>query len=335
MPQNRLMGLVPLLLVATASRAAPAPSAPPATPPAPVAATAPPSIASWLAASAPKSADPAAQMGPAAPVAGPGPLHRPRRQRRLHTGVSALNAANAAALAGPRSNAFVNANLIYDYELGRLYRIDASPRFLTTVVLRRGEHLVSKAAGDTVRWVLGETVQGSGDTAQTLVLIKPARGGLRTNLVLTTDERSYFLEAVSHDDPVYTSQLSWSYPAEEVRETAAARAAMEKPPMVQAAVAVEALHFGYRIDHPGQRKPPPWTPERVFDDGVKTYIALPAASPAAPPLFIVGDGGRAELVNYRLRDGYYVVDRLFDMAELRLGEAPQSIVRITREGRAP
>jgi type IV secretion system protein VirB9 len=37
-------------------------------------------------------------------------------------------------------------------------------------------------------------------------------------------------------------------------------------------------------------------------------------------------------VNYRVSNGYYVVDRLFGVAELRLGEKPQTIVRITSTG---
>jgi type IV secretory pathway VirB9-like protein len=35
-------------------------------------------------------------------------------------------------------------------------------------------------------------------------------------------------------------------------------------------------------------------------------------------------------VNYRVVGDYYVVDRLFDKAELRLGEAPQTVVGIQR-----
>ena len=51
----------------------------------------------------------------------------------------------------------------------------------------------------------------------------------------------------------------------------------------------------------------------------------------APPLFVTDDKGSiSKLVNYRVRDGYYVVDRLFDAAELRLGEKKQTVVRIER-----
>ena len=48
------------------------------------------------------------------------------------------------------------------------------------------------------------------------------------------------------------------------------------------------------------------------------------------PLFVVGPQGDDQLVNYRVHDNYYIVDSLFAAAELRLGEAPQQVVRISR-----
>src|SRR5690606_2189368 len=73
-------------------------------------------------------------------------------------------------------------------------------------------------------------------------------------------------------------------------------------------------------------------PVRAFDDGNKVYIEFPARidQGQAPPLFVLGPDGQAQLVNYRMRGSYYVVDRLFAAAELRLGEDPQQIVRIAR-----
>jgi type IV secretion system protein VirB9 len=47
-------------------------------------------------------------------------------------------------------------------------------------------------------------------------------------------------------------------------------------------------------------------------------------------LFVTGDNGRAELINYRIRGLYYVVDRLFAAAELRMGGKRQQVVRIVR-----
>ncbi len=66
---------------------------------------------------------------------------------------------------------------------------------------------------------------------------------------------------------------------------------------------------------------PPWKPQRAFDDGEKVYIQFPPgiAQGELPPLFVIGAQGDGQLVNYRFRPPYYIVDRLFGAAELRLG----------------
>lgn len=71
---------------------------------------------------------------------------------------------------------------------------------------------------------------------------------------------------------------------------------------------------------------------RAFDDTNKVYIEFPSRidQGEAPPLFVVGPEGNSELVNYRVKGNYYVVDRLFAAAELRLGQKKQQVVRINR-----
>ena len=49
-----------------------------------------------------------------------------------------------------------------------------------------------------------------------------------------------------------------------------------------------------------------------------------------PPLFVIGEKGQSDLVNYRVRSPYYIVDRLFGAAELRLGGKAAERVRIAR-----
>ena len=95
-----------------------------------------------------------------------------------------------------------------------------------------------------------------------------------------------------------------------------------------AGLSVDALNFRYRVD--GDK--PHWRPLRAFDDGRKVYIQFPDRidQGEAPPLFAVGTEGDAQLINYRVKGRYYVVDRLFARAELRLGEKDQQVVRIER-----
>lgn len=256
-----------------------------------------------------------------------------RRRRAARSGaLRTVRAANGASVSAPTPGAYVNAALYYDFEPGRLYTVNTSPRFLTAITLRPGEKLISKAAGDTVRWVLGETVQGTGPGEQVIVFVKPVRGALRTNIILTTDQRTYLLDAVSQEGDTYTSVIAWNYPQEQMREQQAARAAAARS--VVAETAIDHLNFGYSVKAVHTRHAPRWQPLRVFDDGLKTYIQFPAnlGSSEAPPLFLIGPKDQAQLVNYRLLGGYYVVDRLIDVAELRLGEKPQTVVRITRTG---
>lgn len=122
--------------------------------------------------------------------------------------------------------------------------------------------------------------------------------------------------------------LSWTYPQDALLALKRAEAAAAAAEPIASSIGVDQLNFNYAI---GGDKPA-WRPLRAFDDGRKTFIEFPPdiAAGDAPPLFIVGEDGGAQLVNYRMAGRYYVVDRLFAAAELRLGQKRQQIVRIER-----
>jgi type IV secretion system protein VirB9 len=163
---------------------------------------------------------------------------------------------------------------------------------------------------------------------RTHILVKPSAPGLSTNLVIATDRRVYHVELRSTPTAAMAS-ISWTYPEDALIALRARQDAAELS--VAPGVAVDALNFNYRIEGDS----PDWRPLRAFDDGRQVFIEFPPglAQGEAPPLFVVGEGGRAELVNYRVRGRYYVVDRLFAVAELRLGERRQQVVRIIRDDR--
>src|SRR3546814_9174921 len=78
-------------------------------------------------------------------------------------------------------------------------------------------------------------------------------------------------------------------------------------------------------------------PLRAYDDGRQVFIEFPRGigQGEMPPLFVVGpEGNTSELVNYRVRANYMIVDRLFAAAELRFGAGDrQKRVRIVRTDR--
>jgi type IV secretion system protein VirB9 len=249
------------------------------------------------------------------------------QDRATPTALKTVQSATRSATVEPAANSFVNGAQVYPYSEGAIFQAYAAPGMVTDIVLQPGENLVAVASGDTARWVIGDTTSGSGETRQTHVLVKPFSAGLTTSLVITTDRRAYHVRLVSTSGTALSS-MRWTYPQDELlalrRQTEAAKAAAP----VATGLAIEQLHFNYAIS--GDR--PTWRPLRVFDDGAKTYVEFPASlsNGEAPPLFVVAADGKAELVNYRLRDRFYVVDRIFDAAELRLGLKKQEVVRIDR-----
>ena len=256
--------------------------------------------------------------------------HRPAHLKSRHRADMAtvrIAVANRAATMDPATDAFVNAVQIYPYSDGANYRVYAAPERVTDIALQPGEQLGAVASGDTVRWVIGDTTSGTGENKRTHVLVKPFVAGLATNLVITTDRRSYHLALVSTARTAMVA-LSWTYPQDALIALKRAQAQAEVAAPVATGLEIDRLHFGYAVS--GDR--PAWRPLRAFDDGRQSFIEFPAtvAVGEAPPLFLVDAKGAAQLVNYRVRGRFYVVDRLFDVAELRLGTRHQDVVRITR-----
>jgi len=234
-------------------------------------------------------------------------------------------AANNAALQEPSTDGYLNAIQVYNYSDGALYRLYAAPQEVSDIALQQGESLTAISAGDTTRWVVGDTTSGSGPTKQVHVLAKPFASGLKTNLVITTDRRSYHLELQSTPE-TFMAAVSWTYPQDNlVKPTAAVGHA---PSPLDGMASIENLHFGYSISGDNVA----WKPVRAFDDGTRVFIEFPKAMAQgeAPPLFVSGLNGDHDLVNYRVRGSYYVVDQLFAQAELRLGQDHQQVVKIKR-----
>ena len=265
------------------------------------------------------------------PSAGGRPRHTNARaivvEAKSKSPLARVEAANSEAVREPLSSGYINAVQVYPWAEGGLYRLYAAPGLVSDIALQPGEGLISVAAGDTVRWVIGDTMSGSGERKRTHILVKPASAGLRTNLVITTDRRVYLVELESTAGPAMAA-VSWTYPQDELLALKRMQAAAEAAAPIAGDIAVESLNFNYAIlgDQPA------WRPIRAFDDGAQVFIEFPSsmATGDAPPLFVIGSSGHSELVNYRQRGRYYVVDRLFSAAELRLGEKRQKIVRIVR-----
>jgi len=235
---------------------------------------------------------------------------------------------NQAALRQPSDASVVGALHEFAYERGALYAIQASPQRITDIALEPGETLLSVSAGDTTRWIVSDARSGSGPSGQAHVLIKPNATSLSTNLVIMTDRRVYHVELKSVSGPAMAA-VSWRYPTEFILQNQPTSQTAVAPPPAPPVFSPEKLNLRYRID--GDK--PDWRPLSAFDDGQQVFIEMPEKihTMEAPPLFVIGDQG-LEAANYRVQGKYYVVDRLFAKAELKLGSGWGSkTVRIERQ----
>lgn len=265
----------------------------------------------------------------------PRPLHTPPAWTVAHGGTTAntpsgrVENANAAARVEPRREGYYNAIQIYPWSEGALYQVYAAPGQITNIALEPGESLTGAgpiAAGDTARWIIGDTESGSGLSRRVHILVKPTRPDITTNLVITTDRRIYMLELRAEAKP-YMPAVAWAYPA----LPASQRGTVPATPIIPTAA---ARHYRYGLTG----DTPPWRPVAVYDDGRRVYVEFPRgiAQGEMPPIFALGTDGEPQLVNSRIYQNILIVDRIFGAAELRLGSGKQQqTVRIVRTDGKP
>lgn len=238
-----------------------------------------------------------------------------------------IERANHSSQRNPDSMGYQNAIMRYDYEAGQLYQIYCAPLRITDIQLEPGEVLTSEpVGGDVVRWILARTKSKVDGLDQEHVYVKPTRPGLKTTLSINTNVRTYHIELTSYEQ-TYMPAVSWNYEQYNMKQLR-----IESDAAVETKVNLSALNFRYNVEvKKGSR--PAWLPVKVFDDGRKTFIQFPEEMLVreSPVLFVLGQGGDIQLVNFRQKNDYYIVDRLFEQAELRAGEDGKNIIRITKK----
>ena len=212
------------------------------------------------------------------------------------------------------------AELTFSYSSTIQYRVNAQVGYMTDIMLGPGEELIFIGGGDTSRWL----IETSRVNDRPHIYLKPIKGNIDTNLIINTNQKVYRLLVVSTDN--YYPAVSWRYPADEMAKQIKdnnfyiAKTSAKSP---------DEMNFSYKVK--GKRKN--LYPISVMDDGKITYIKMPAevASLDAPVLHIREKGSKElSLVNYSVKDDCFIVDRIFDTAELRFNSG-KDFIRIDRK----
>ena len=244
--------------------------------------------------------------------------------------IAALFAANTAAAAPVAGDApepeFITdsfdaaisgAEVVFPYQSNKIYTVYSQKGFITDIRMQPGESITSVSAGDTQRWVIDKAAVGQGVTIVELLYVKPVFSGIRTNLCFITSVRTFQLYLVSGN--FYNPVVTWQV------EKGVSGASAFTAPKNYAAIDPMKLNFNYKFN----KKDLPWAPAKVFDDGIKTYIKMKPEvfSNVMPAFFILNEDDDVVLTNYRVIKGTYIIDRIFDKAQLVVGKERVTIKR--------
>src|SRR6266404_6091447 len=176
----------------------------------------------------------------------PGPRSAPEprdpRQR--------VDLANAAARVQPTRRGYLNAVQVYPFADGALYQVYGAPGQVTDIALQPGEQLVGSgpvAAGDTVRWIIGDTESGTAAAKKVHILVKPTRPDVITNLVINTDRRTYHMELRS-TERTYMASVSWIYAQDQLIALRRQNALADSATPVDTGLDINSLRFRYAIE---------------------------------------------------------------------------------------
>lgn len=216
--------------------------------------------------------------------------------------------------------------------------ITCAPLRACDIELQAGEIVTGKPlAGDSVRWLLSKAESGSGDRKITHVVIKPTDVNLDTNLIITTDRRTYHLRLLSAaNEKDYLNRVGFYYPQDLAAEWDETARLVEKEAKAKEKLVVtegpatswDKLDFSYAVEGDNATI----KPVRVFNNGVQVMIDMPEAmrTAEAPILLLYDKSDNVQQVNYRVKGTTYIVDKLFDKAMLVAGtDKSQSKVVIT------
>ena len=230
--------------------------------------------------------------------------------------------------------------VLYSFGAG-LPTVVCAPLRVCIIELQAGEHIVGEPQiGDSVRWNISPAMFGAGLETTSAIVLKPTIAGLDTDLLIPTDRRAYYLRLISKPEE-YVARVAFQYPQDDnarkwqreaLDQQIAAKQVKRNEDSSPAMLAVDKLNFGYRINGGNEHL----RPVRVYDDGAKTYIEMPSDMQHrnVPILLVLGNDGKGEMTNYRVRQQTFIVDRLFDRAQIVLGNGKKAQrVEISRESK--
>lgn len=244
---------------------------------------------------------------------------------------------SAASLAKPAPTA--ESVRAYAYQPGRVYTVPTGLGIATQIVLDPAEKIRDFGTGFSSGWDIVRRDH--------VIYLKPKDPDAETNMYIRTDQRSYLLDLkiVSKDwikideakaqGVAYVVQFNYPDIAARNRQQLPSAADAVADPAAPPRSPYLSFHTDYEAASEAGAK---WlTPQRVYDDGVVTYVQMPPM--AQVPAFFgrLSDRGEEFLLNRSLDKGKHVLHGVYPFIIIRHGtdaELASFVIRVTKSSRA-
>jgi type IV secretion system protein VirB9 len=213
----------------------------------------------------------------------------------------------AQALQEPRAIATDSRIRTLRYSPNEVYQFIGHYSYQSAIEFEEGEEIQTVSLGDSLAWL----VNPSGNR----LFLKPIEQNALTNMTVLTNKRSYLFElhaeeASSIRDPNVVFVIRFIYPQND--SNAVEFTQYEELPDIERQP--EKYNFSYSI-----RGVDTIAPIRIFDDGEFTYFEFRDKNGEIPAFFRVDPNNNEELINFRKRGNYIVVERVASQFTLRRG----------------
>ncbi len=215
--------------------------------------------------------------------------------------------APAQALQTPRAIATDSRIRTVRYSPNEVYQFIGHYGYQSAIEFEEGEKVQTVSVGDSVAWLINP----SGNR----IFLKPIDQNALTNMTVITDKRSYLFELHAEETKdIRDKDMVFSYRFIYPQSDSSAIDFSQNDALPDLEKDAAKFNFNYSI-----RGSNVIEPIRIFDDGEFTYFEFKDKNAEIPAFFRVDSVGNEELINFRKRGNYIVVERVASRFTLRRG----------------
>lgn len=193
------------------------------------------------------------------------------------------------------------------YSGNEVYQFIGHYGFQSAIEFETDEKIQTVSVGDSVAWLINP----SGNR----LFLKPIEQNALTNMTVITDKRSYLFELHAEETKdIRDKNMVFSYRFIYPQSDASAVDFSQFEALPDIEKTPEKFNFNYSI-----RGSTLIEPIRIFDDGEFTFFEFRDKNAEIPAFFNVDSTGNEQLINFRKRANYIVVERVGARFTLRRG----------------